>query len=121
MAVTFICDLCGDHMFGGEAFYGYRDEQPVVSCFDCYLSELKSFTIHGETIRNNVTARDIDPNDQLVFYDRDGRVLSKLPMHKLSGDQLPLAKQGVSEETGMPVEYIALVIEPHDHAVRQAQ
>lgn len=119
MSVNFTCALCSDYLIGGEAFYGNRDDEPVVSCFDCYLSELKSFTIHDEVIRTNITSRDIEADDLLVFYDRDGRVLSKLPMRKISGNQLPQAKQGVATETGMEAEYITLVIEAHEHDVKQ--
>lgn len=119
MSVNFICELCNDHLFGGEAFYGNRDGAPVISCFDCYLAELKSFTVNDQLIRTNILSRDIEADDLLVFYDRDGRVLSKLAMRKISGDQLIRAKEGVATETGIAAEYITLVIEAHDHDVKQ--
>ena len=118
VSVTFVCDLCSDHIIGGEAFYGRRDGESVVSCFDCYLSELKSFTVGGETIRYNAGERDLDPQDWVVFYDRDGRVLSKLPMTRIDGGQLKPAKEAVAEESGMSSEYITIVIEAHEHDVK---
>lgn len=118
MAANFICELCHDHLFGGEAFFGEREGQRIISCFDCYLSELKTFTVGGETVRYNAPDRDIQAEDLVVFYDRDGRTLSKIPMHKLSADQVKPAKEAVAEESGIPVEHITLVIENHEHDVK---
>ena len=119
MSINFECDICSDYLFSGEAFYGQREGVPVVSCFDCYIAELKNFSIGAETVFYNSPAREIEANDWLVFYDRDGHTLSKIPMHKIAAAQLPAAKEAVSTETDIPTEHITMVIEAHNNDVKE--
>ena len=118
MATSFVCDLCSDYIFGGEPFYGRKEEEMTVACFDCYLAELKMFSIKGETVRYNAASREIDPNDNVVCYDRDGNILSKIAIHKVEDGQLSAMKEAIAGETGIPVEHIALVIEAYDSDVK---
>lgn len=111
MPATFTCSICNDIIVQGEAFHGSKNSETVTACFDCYLESLNDFDFDGEAIRYNAPGRDMELLDWVVFYDKDGSVLTKTTIGKLTPGKLTTIKHALASELGFGLDDIYIIIE----------
>jgi hypothetical protein len=91
-----------------------KNNRTVNACFDCYADALEPFPFDGEMIRYNAPERDIDLNDWVVFYDKDGSVFTRIKVKTLTEGKLSVLKKAVAEDAGIQPDDIAIIIEAVD-------
>lgn len=114
----FKCDLCLKTS-QNEAFVGAVNNNSIFSCFNCFLKSLEAFEFDGEMIFYPLFGtREIQINDKVVFFDKDGRELSKVFLNGYEEGLLSFIKLEIIEELGMSADDLIMLIEPYDIKLR---